>query len=298
MGTSEGQAGSEASPSVQRFDQIGHIPPAGRQRTAKDLPTSIWLHLERKGVMADPTLVELEAAIKKLPGVLGCVILTDGEGAPSEIQAFTRLGAPAEELQGLIESEVSGRGLAGSLRQVFVFELEAESHFGDRETLERAAELAEQEARTRGPRGVDAGEEIRRLQSIAHHPSGGPGSRPPLLRVNFTSSSQTSEAQVALGGAEQREVVGEAVGEKTPHGLKVLAQATLEAVDQLIGDSHIELVGASLVAVVGEEAVLVVVQESGGSSMLGGALVRGGPVSEAAVRATLDAVNRRLMQGS
>lgn len=247
--------------------------------------------------MADPTLVELEAAIKSLPGVLGCVILTDGEGAPSEIQAFTRLGTEPQAIQTAIESEVAGRGLAGSLRQVFVFELEAESHFGDRETLERAAELAEQDARTRGPRTMDASAELRSLQTVMFNPSGGSGQRPPLLRVNFISSHQTSEAQVALGG-EHSEVVGEAVGEKTTHGLKVLAQATLEAVDQLIGDSRIELVGASLVSVVGSEAVLVVVKETDGPNMLGGALVRAGPVTEAAVRATLDAVNRRLTQGA
>jgi hypothetical protein len=246
--------------------------------------------------MADPTLVELEAAIKALPGVLGCVILTDGQGAPSEIQAFTSIGTEPKQVQSAIESEVAERGLAGSLKQVFVFELEAESHFGDRETLERAAELAEQEARTRGPSTMDASAELRSLQASAEPKSGGIG-RPPLLRVNFTSSQQTSEAQVALGG-DNKEVVGEATGKKTPHGLKVLAQATLEAVDQLIGDSKIELVGASLVAVVGSEAVLVVVRETNGPEMLGGALVRGGPVSEAAVRATLDAVNRRLMQGA
>jgi hypothetical protein len=247
--------------------------------------------------MADPTLVELEAAIKALPGVLGCVILTDGAGAPSEIQAFTRLGTQPAGVQEQIEQEVTDRGLAGSLRQVFVFELEAESHFGDRETLERAAELAEQEARTRGPHNaVDASEELRRLQSIAHHPSGGPGTRPPLLRVAFTSSNKKSEATVALG-SQDNEVVGEATGEQTPHGLMVLAEATLEAVDQLLGGSQIELLGASLVTVVGQEAVLVVVRESDGVAMLGAALVREGPVPDAAVRATLDAVNRRLMQG-
>lgn len=247
--------------------------------------------------MADPTLVELEAAIKRLPGVLGCVILTDGEGAPSEIQAFTRLGTESPGIRTEIEREVAERGLAGALRQVFVFELEAESHFGDRETLERAAELAEQEARTRGPRGLDASEELRRLQSIATHPAGGVGKRPLLLRVNLTPGGETSEASVALG-VEQAEVIGEAVGEKTPHGLKVLAQATLEAVDKMLGGFPIDLVGASLVTVVGHEAVLIVVKERDGQDMLGGALVREGPVSEAAVRATLDAVNRRLMQGA
>src|SRR5687767_10493093 len=211
--------------------------------------------------MADPTLVELEAAIKKLPGVLGCVILTDGKGSPSEIQAFTRLGTATDEVQTQIEGEVANRGLAGALRQVFVFELEAESHFGDRETLERAAELAEQEARTRGPRaGLDASEELRRLQSIATHPAGGVGARPLLLRVNLTPGGDTSEASVALG-VEQSEVIGAAIGKKTPHGLKVLAEATLEAVDKMLGGFPIDLVGASLVTVVGHEAVLIVVRE-------------------------------------
>jgi hypothetical protein len=145
---------------------------------------------------------------------------------------------------------------------------------------------------------MDASEELRSLQAVVTHPTGGSLQRPPLLRVNFTSSSKTSEAQVALGN-ENREVVGEATGEKTTHGLKVLAQATLEAVDQLIGESRIELVGASLVSVVGEEAVLVLVSENeSGQAMIGAALVRTGPVPEAAVRATLDAVNRRLMQRS
>ena len=247
--------------------------------------------------MADPTLVDLESAIKALPGVLGCVILTDGEGAPSEIQAFTRVGTDQAQVESLIEAEVSDRGLAGNLRQVFVFELEAESHFGDRETLERAAELAEQEARTRGPRSMDASAELRSLQTVVSHASGGPSAnRPPLLRVSYSSSHRTSEAQVAIG-SEDQEFVGAATGQKTPHGLRVLAEATLEAVDKLIGQSRVELVGASLVNVVGQEAVLVLVKETDGPDMLGGALVRGGPVTEAAVRATLDAVNRRIMQG-
>ena len=248
--------------------------------------------------MADPTLVDLESAIKALPGVLGCVILTDGEGAPSEIQAFTRVGTDQAQVESLIEVEVSERGLAGNLRQVFVFELEAESHFGDRETLERAAELAEQEARTRGPRSMDASAELRSLQTIVGRGSGGPSAanRPPLLRVSYSSSHRTSEAQVAIGSEEQ-EFVGEATGQKTPHGLRVLAEATLEAVDKLIGQSRVELVGASLVNVVGQEAVLVLVKETEGPDMLGAALLRGGSVSEAAVRATLDAVNRRIMQG-
>jgi hypothetical protein len=74
----------------------------------------------------------------------------------------------------------------------------------------------------------------------------------------------------------------------------VLAEATLEAVGRLVHGVKIELRGASLVTVVGEEAVLVVVEEVDGPEMRGAALVRGGPVTEATVRATLDAINGRL----
>ncbi len=102
-----------------------------------------------------------------------------------------------------------------------------------------------------------------------------------------------SEAEVALG-PEGRQVLGQATGDKTPHGLQVLAQATLEAASALAGGTRIELKGASLVDVFGREAVLVVVQVEDGPETLGAALLRDGPVSEAAVRATLDALNRRL----
>jgi len=243
--------------------------------------------------VADTDLVDLEQSLKALPGVLGCVILSDRDGAPSEIQAFTRRGIDLQEIQDQIRSEVSGRGLGGHLRQIYVFELEAESHFGDRETLQRAAELAEQEARMRGPRSNAEDALITLHTVVAEAGEAISKDRPPLLRVSFSSTNVTSEAEVALGG-EASEVIGQAAGEKTPHGLQVLAEATLDAVSLLVGEERMRLVGASLVNIVGEEAVLVLVQEEEGPEMLGGALIRGGPVTEAAVRATLDAINRRL----
>ena len=119
--------------------------------------------------------------------------------------------------------------------------------------------------------------------------------RPPILRVALTSSTWTNEAEVALGRDENL-VVGLASGEKTPHGLKVLAQATLDAVTKLLGDDRLQLRGASLVSVVGEEAVLALVAQGDGPDLLGSALVRGGPIPDATVRATLNALNRRLAQ--
>jgi hypothetical protein len=86
--------------------------------------------------------------------------------------------------------------------------------------------------------------------------------------------------------------VGQASADKTPHGLKVVADATLEAAQRIAG-VEFSCKSASLVNVGGQEAVLVLVGEND-QDMLGAALTRGGPLHEATVRAALDAINRRL----
>jgi hypothetical protein len=238
-------------------------------------------------------LVELESAIKAIPGVLGCVILMNEDGSAGEIQAFSRLGVDKEQVHTDILSEVELREVQGSLREVFVFELEAESEFGDRESLMRAAELAEQEARTRGPASAQFLERLERdFAEVERRDAGAP--RTPLKRVILTSTHWTSEAEVALG--EDASIVGTASGDKTPHGLKVLGQATLEAVAKIMNSVTFSFEGASLVNILGREAVMVLVRLND-LETVGAALVREGPVSEAAVRATLDAVNRRLDRG-
>ena len=248
-------------------------------------------------------LDDLEAAIKQLPGVLGCVILRNNDGNPSEIQAFTQVGTDRDLVQSQILSEISSRDLGSPVSQVFVFELEAESYFGDLESLERAAEFAEQEARSKGPLtttgasdGADGGAGPAKgpsQQAPAVRQGGRSDSRPALRRVALTSSSWKSQAEVALGGPDN-EVVGHSSSEKTPHGLKVLAEATLEAVRSMVTEVEFKLKTAALVTVSGQEAVLVIVQEENKFDVLGAALTRGGPVTETCVRATLDAVNRRL----
>jgi len=228
-------------------------------------------------------LNELEANIKQIPGVLGCAILRSSEGRPTEIQAFTHTGTDRDEIQARIMEEISGLDLGPQMSQVHVFELEAESYFGDLESLERAVEFAEQDARAKGPTAA----------AKAMHPSKPPPDlRPRVTKVSLSSSSWTAQATVGLGGDPATEVVGEAHAEKTPHGLKVLAEATLSAAGQLV-PSQFELKSASLVSVGGKEAVLVLVEDDQ-VEMLGSALVRGQPISEATVRATLDAINRRL----
>jgi hypothetical protein len=232
-------------------------------------------------------LLELEASVKALPGILGCVILTDADGHPAEIQAFVRLGLDPVNAQKAIQDAVARFKLKPPLRQVFVFELDAESQFGDRESLERAAELAEQDARSRGPSTVrlNPGKGVKTRSS--------PGARPIVERVSLTASSWTAESQVSLK-MHEAEIVGNAEGEKTPHGLTLLAQATIEAAHKLIGVAPFQLEAASLVSIGGRQAVLVLVGQDQGHPNLGAALVREGPIGECAVRATLAAINRKL----
>jgi hypothetical protein len=247
-------------------------------------------HCLRTGDLVATDLLKLETSVKTLPGILGCVILTDADDHPAEIQAFVRLGVDPAQAQKAIQDAVARFKLKPPLRQIFVFELDAESQFGDRESLERAAELAEQDARARGPSVV------RLSPGKSATPRGGPGARPVVARVSLTSSSWTSESEVALKMHED-EIVGNAEGEKTPHGLTLLAQATIEAAHKLIGIQQFQLEAASLVSIGGRQAVLVLVRQDQGQPNLGAALVREGPIGESAVRATLAAVNRRLQQG-
>ena len=241
-------------------------------------------------------LEDLESLIKQLPGVLGCVILRSSDGSPSEIQAFTQVGTDRDVVQSQILSAIADLDLGSPVSQVFVFELEAESYFGDLESLERAAEFAEQEALSRGPLSEPAAPEAEGEAPAKKKPAAPieMAARPALRRVALTSSSWKSQAEVALG-SPGNEVVGQSSSEKTPHGLKVLAEATLEAVRTLVPEVEFKLRAAALVTVSSQEAVLVVVQEEGKFDVLGAALTRGGPVTETCVRATLDAVNRRLL---
>jgi hypothetical protein len=245
--------------------------------------------------MADNEVLEFESWVKSLDAVLGCVILTrPATGAAEEIQAFVRAGIDRDQIHRTIIEEAGRRGIGGSLRQVLVFELHAESHIGDRESLQRAAEVAEQEARAKGLETSTAAEEDEHAASVEAEYSSPIYRRPPVYRVLLSSTSWHTQAEVALG-EEGAEIQGFATGEKTPHGLKVLAQATLEATAKL-ANIDVELKGASMVNTFGREAVLVLVQMRGSPETLGAALLRNGPVSEAAVRATLDALNRRLAQ--
>lgn len=228
-------------------------------------------------------LLELEAAVKRMPGVLGCVILAGADGRPSEIHAFVDAGVERAPVERTIADELAE--VVGPPPGIFVFELDAQAPVGDRRSLERAAELAERDARSR-----PVSEEPPNAEPDPFLPR---PRRPVVSSVALTSSSGSAQSRVALK-LEEAEIVGKAEGEKTEHGLSLIGQATLDAAEKLTGGAGFKLRGASLVDLLGRQVVLVLVGMADGQDNVGAALVRGGPVTEAAVRATLAAVNRRL----
>lgn len=249
--------------------------------------------------MTRSALLDLESRIRELPGVMGCVILVSSTGTAGEVQVFTERGRDRSTIEDAISKEVSAASLGDSMRVIHVFELDADSHFGDRETLQRALEVAEQEARARGP--------LTPLDDVTEGPIGvvglrwdaskGLDRRPVLEKVLLSTTGVTAEAEVVLEVPARDGVRGSARGEKTPHALSVVAAATLKACEQLVDGFDVAFKGASFVTLADCEAILVLVTASGETDLIGAALLRSGPSSEAAVRATLDAVNRMLVSG-
>jgi hypothetical protein len=237
-------------------------------------------------------VLDLEAKINGLPGVLGCVILSGDDGLPSEIQAFSHMAADRDDIRRRIESEARALDLHRSLRRVLVFELGTESISGDHDALRKAELLAELEALGDEPTADEsspplpgrtrAGDELR---------------RPVIRKVDARPSTEQARAEVFLQDSVGQ-AVGEASGRDTSHGLRITAEATLGAVHKLIAvEGAFRLAGAWLTEAGGRSIVLVAVGSNVGE-LIGAALVRNGPPTEAAVRATLDAVNRRLARPS
>lgn len=219
-------------------------------------------------------LVGLEAAINEHDDVLGCVIFASQDDDLSEVQVFTRPGASRASIEDHVSGCLGRLQLLTPLKGTHVFELEGDEVFGDRDTLVQVAEVA-----AASPEPHNNGAILTR--------------RPSMTRVRLDSTAWTSEAEVALAAGTSQVVVGQASGRKTPLGLKVVAQATVDAANRLL-EEDIVLQGASLVEVFGQDAVLVIVVH-GSEELLGAALLRKGPVADATVRATLDALNRRFV---
>ena len=121
--------------------------------------------------------------------------------------------------------------------------------------------------------------------------------RPAIVRTDLVTTGHSFNATVMLS-AHSREVTGYARGATTGPGMqRAVAQATLQAVERLVGNgARLELDYVDVAQGGRDRTVLVsltLVSDRGAERLSGSAVVRDDE-SRAVVRATLDGVNRRI----
>jgi hypothetical protein len=123
------------------------------------------------------------------------------------------------------------------------------------------------------------------------------GGRPTISRMHLVSSGLDVVATVSLG-QQGRTGTGEARGTASPTGIQhAVATATLRAVEELAaGALRLELTQLEVARLGSQRTVLVALGAvtSRGEERLTGAAVVYDDVRQAVIRATLDALNRRL----
>ena len=121
--------------------------------------------------------------------------------------------------------------------------------------------------------------------------------RPSIAKIHLLSEGLDVTASVTLSGAG-RIAVGEARGVASQTGVhKAVATATLRAVEELVGGAiRVELEHLEVTTMGHEKTVVVLLTllSAQGSEPLTGAAAVRDDVRQAVIRATLDALNRRL----
>jgi hypothetical protein len=208
-------------------------------------------------------LPELEDALRGLPGIRAVSVVTGPDASPIEVHVLASSTKPAKQVVRDIQSlAMASYGLALDHRIVSVVQLD------DQPAVASVAPVAE------AP----------------------PPPRPSLTSITVHSRDGEVEITVALT-IDGSVYTGSATGPGSPaHRPRIVAQASLRAVDELLGlPSHVE--SAQIVAAGDREVALAVlslaIPRLGEQVLCGSAIVRGDS-EDAVARAVLAAINRRL----
>lgn len=264
--------------------------------------------------------VAIEDDIRATDEVAGVVVFAGEDGMPEELQVFVESGTDRQRIRTRIGRVLARHGAAAGVRRVYVFTLapqwitaddggtpafELEPDAGD------AAEATDPDVDSDTAPSVATGRPVVREEDGALARGGreqteapaspqsvavrSPGGRVTLRTVLLEAGHEMTDARVALGRGK-RDRAGTATASATSHNLRVSAAATIEALADLLDEpDRFALVGAALVEAMDRRIVCVVVEDQRRDTELVGACTVGeAPVHEAAVRATLDAVNRQV----
>lgn len=210
-------------------------------------------------------LPEFEDELKRLPGIVAASVVTGPDAVPLEIHVLAEPGKPAKQVVRDVQSFAMVRlGMDIDHRIVSVVQIGLD----DTPTLV--------------PSPADATEAT---------------PRPAISSIMVRTSGSEAEAVVTVSASGGHVFEGRVVGPGTStHRARLVAQATLAALDELLGSSAVvesaQVVGAGA-RQVALSVLSVAVPRLGEQHLTGSALVRGDE-SEAVARSVLSALNRRL----
>jgi hypothetical protein len=216
-------------------------------------------------------LPELEDSLRRIPGVTAASVVTGPDRVPTEVHILATPGKPAKQVVRDVQSLALARfDLDIDHRIVSVVQI------GDDEVsvVASASDAA----------GSDHGEQVE------------PAHRPAVASVMVRTSRGTTEVAVSLSATHDI-FEGKAEGPAgASHRARIIAMATLSAVDDLLGRSC-EVESAQIVSTGPREVALAVLTLSVpriGEQVLTGCAVVRGDEADAVVRSVLDALNRQL----
>lgn len=214
-------------------------------------------------------LPEFEDELRRLPGIIAASVVTGPDAVPTEVHVLAEPGKAAKQVVRDVQSyALAKHGLAIDHRIVSVVQIGADEV------------------------GIPPHPEIDPIEDLEEPAP----PRPAITSIMVRTAGTESEAVVSLatgGHVFEGRVVGPGAASQRP---RLVAQATLRALDELLGttaeveSAAVVMVGAREVAVT---VLSVMVPRSGEQVVTGSALLRGDE-SDAVARAVLDALNRRL----
>jgi hypothetical protein len=215
-------------------------------------------------------LPELEASLRQIPGIKAASVVTGPDAVPTEVHVLASPGKPAKQVVRDVQSLALAR-----------FEIDIDHRIvsvvqiGDEEVVMVEDGQPQDDVLVAAPEVVI---------------------RPAIAAIMVRSGAGVTESSVTLLANNQL-FEGKAQGPVGPsHRSRIVAAATLHAVDDLLGQSC-EVESAMVVSVGGREVALSVltlmVARTGEQVLTGCALVRGDD-ADAIARSVLDALNRQL----
>jgi hypothetical protein len=242
----------------------------------------------------------LVAALKAVQGVLDADVAPGADGGLGTLRLDLAAGVDEAAVAGQVSRVLREQfGLGVDADKVEL--VEAPDLFVIHDDPEPEPELAPEPALPAPPAAV-ADERVSVEEQVCETtavPVPGPRSvgRPSIAKMHLVSAGLDVTASVTLASGA-RTATGESRGLASPSGVhRAVAVATLRAVEELVGEvARVELEHLEITPMGTERTVVVLLTllTAQGSEHLTGAAAVRDDVRQAVIRATLDALNRRL----